>query len=297
MLRRLLLGPVMIALVLGLAWLDAWIDALPAAWRHDAPGATWPPGVAVFTVALALSLAAAVELAALVRSKGIACSSALAALAAAVGMIATTVQVAGTAAIGAGASMMVPTAAAATVAVALTYYTRSRDPRGVIASASSTLLAFVYVGILPAFLVAIRAEHSIWLLVWVLLTTKSSDIGAYFTGKAIGRRKLIVWLSPGKTWEGLAGGVLASAAVGAGGAALLRSAGVESIPLGYAALFGGLFALIGQAGDLLESLLKRDAGVKDSGGSLPGFGGVLDVIDSLLLVAPVAYWLLRSSPP
>src|SRR5262249_23507982 len=122
------------------------------------------------------------------------------------------------------------------------------------------------------------------------------DIGAYFTGKAIGRHKLIPWLSPGKTWEGLFGGIAAAALVAAGAAALYRHClgtnGIGLMPCGYAAFVGALFAIAGQAGDLLESVLKRDAGVKDSGQALPGMGGVLDVLDSILLTAPLAFWML-----
>ncbi|MBZ0170745.1 MAG: phosphatidate cytidylyltransferase, partial [Phycisphaerales bacterium] len=98
---------------------------------------------------------------------------------------------------------------------------------------------------------------------------------------------------PGKTWEGLLGAVVFAAVLGAAGAVLLRWAGVAEAPdWVWGAGLGALFACIGQAGDLVASVLKRDAGVKDAGGTVPGFGGVLDVIDSLLLAPPVAYWLL-----
>jgi phosphatidate cytidylyltransferase len=112
---------------------------------------------------------------------------------------------------------------------------------------------------------------------------------------------MIPWLSPGKTWEGVAGGLAVSALVGALGRWLLVSQGllVPTALNGHLAwvLLGGaiaglIFGGVGQVGDLMASLLKRDAGVKDSGSTVPGFGGVLDVIDSPLLVAPVAYWWL-----
>jgi len=127
----------------------------------------------------------------------------------------------------------------------------------------------------------------------VLLITKSMDIGAYFTGRSIGRHKLIPWLSPGKTWEGLFGGVAVAAAVGAGAASFSHHARLDFPVLWWhGAVFGAFLGLIGQAGDLLASLLKRDAGMKDYSQRLLGFGGVLDVIDSPLLVAPIAYWCL-----
>jgi phosphatidate cytidylyltransferase len=115
---------------------------------------------------------------------------------------------------------------------------------------------------------------------------KFTDIGAYFTGKSIGRHKLIAWLSPGKTWEGLIGGLLVAALVGAACAPFL----VE-VEWWQGLIFGAIFGFVGQCGDLLESLMKRDAEVKDSGNTIPGFGGVLDVIDSPLVTAPVAYLL------
>ena len=127
---------------------------------------------------------------------------------------------------------------------------------------------------------------------------KAADVGAYITGKSIGRHKLIPWLSPGKTWEGFFGGLLLSGIVGAAIAMGLRDnvASLANVPTAWVyiggAISGALLGAAGQVGDLLESLLKRDAGVKDSG-KVPGFGGVLDILDSPLLAAPVAYWLLK----
>jgi phosphatidate cytidylyltransferase len=123
------------------------------------------------------------------------------------------------------------------------------------------------------------------------------DTGAYFTGRAIGRHKLIVWLSPGKTWEGLIGGVITSSLVGLLFAWLSQrflSPG-DHVPLHLGAIWGCIFGLVGQFGDLMKSLLKRGAGIKDSSSLLPGLGGVLDVLDSPLMVAPVAYWLAAAT--
>jgi phosphatidate cytidylyltransferase len=178
--------------------------------------------------------------------------------------------------------------------MSLGFYSRHKSVEGVAAATGAALVAFVYLGLMLGFLPAIRRDHSAWVLLWVLLVTKSCDIGAYFAGKAFGRHKLIPWLSPGKTWEGLVGGVLMSAAVSVAGLEVLRGWGViAGVPLWAAVIPGVLFAVVGQTGDLLESMLKRDAGIKDSGKVLPGFGGVLDVIDSPLLVAPLAFWVLR----
>jgi len=125
----------------------------------------------------------------------------------------------------------------------------------------------------------------------VLLCVKFTDIGAYFGGRALGRHKLIPWLSPGKTWEGLFFGLLTAAAVGALLARWMDLRRGYELPWWKGAIFGGVIGGIGQLGDLLESLMKRDAEVKDSGSLIPGFGGVLDVIDSPLLAAPFAYLL------
>ncbi len=178
---------------------------------------------------------------------------------------------------------------------------------GAIAVAAVTMFALIYMGLLPGFLVTIRRWHSAWVVAGVLLVTKSCDIGAYCTGRAIGRHKLIPWLSPGKTWEGLAGGVAFSALVAALLAYLsnrFQISGLWGIENGQAvfipndfhpgrcALAGALIGGVGQFGDLVASLFKRDAGIKDSGSAIPGFGGLIDIVDSPLIVAPLAYWLL-----
>jgi phosphatidate cytidylyltransferase len=145
------------------------------------------------------------------------------------------------------------------------------------------------------FLLALRREHSAWWIVGILLTTKACDTGAYFTGRAIGRHKMIPWLSPGKTWEGLAGGIAFAALVGGllALASLSWLGSSDQVPIWLGVTCGVVFAIVGQFGDLTMSLLKRGAGLKDSSHVLPGLGGVLDVIDSPLMVAPVAFWIFE----
>jgi len=171
-----------------------------------------------------------------------------------------------------------------------------RQSQDAIHHMAGTVLATLYLGGLAWFLMALRVKHagrhlfqgSTMILVMVLLVVKATDIGAFFGGRAIGRHKLIPWLSPGKTWEGLICGVLFSALVGA---LLARYIGLPDFRLTWwkGLIFGAVLGGIGQAGDLLESLMKRDAEVKDSGALVPGFGGILDIIDSPLLAAPFAY--------
>ena len=183
-----------------------------------------------------------------------------------------------------------------------------------------SMFAVVYLGGLMGFMVQLRllggppwGDDGRWgllALVSLIATVKMSDIGQYTVGRLIGRHPLAPAVSPGKTWEGAVGGIVF--AVGAAWAVFHWGTGVI---LGTAGAAGGgflpadhplaitLFALAvaisGIVGDLTESMLKRDAGMKDSSHWLPGFGGVLDVLDSLLAAAPVAYlfWALRLVGP
>ncbi len=291
---RLLLGPVLIAALVGMLFLDQWLDSLAApSWWFGASGGTLPPASIILPLCLALAILGARELAAILKSKGVEASRRILSVAAGAGLLVLCLMPTTTRAPLAVA--INSSVAGGVLLTALLYYSRKKSTEGVVAATGGVMLSFVYLGLLFGFLPAIRVEHSSWVLLWVLLTTKACDIGAYFVGKAVGRHKLIPWLSPGKTWEGLLGGVVFASLVGAGGLWVLQRRGqITMPPIGWALFPGVLFGLVGQVGDLLESMLKRDAGIKDSGHSLPGFGGVLDVIDSPLLVAPVAYWLLRA---
>ena len=149
------------------------------------------------------------------------------------------------------------------------------------------VLGPVYAGFLVAHAVALREVPELpgleWLL-FALLTTFATDTGAFFVGRAIGRHRMAPNISPGKTWEGAAGGFLA--AVGAGAAV----AAVADLPFWAALGTGAAVGIVGQVGDLLESRLKRAAGAKDAGSLLPGHGGVLDRLDSLVLTIPLVYY-------
>jgi phosphatidate cytidylyltransferase len=135
------------------------------------------------------------------------------------------------------------------------------------------------------------------LLIFPLVLTWTSDIGAYVVGRAIGGKKLIPSVSPGKTVAGAVGGLVASMLVSY---AFVRCVLVPVAHLGFtpagALLFGALISGAAQTGDLFESLLKRESGVKDSSHIIPGHGGILDRFDSLIFVMPVAYILLSWLP-
>ncbi|MEO6581474.1 MAG: phosphatidate cytidylyltransferase [Sphingomicrobium sp.] len=166
---------------------------------------------------------------------------------------------------------------AAAAATAL-YYEWTRMVRGW--GAAWYISGFVY-ALIPALAllwVRDRADHGLALLLWVFIVTWATDIGAYFIGRSLGRTKLAPSISPGKTVEGLYGG-MAGAAIFGGGWVLL--AGLEPTLL----VLAPLFALAAQGGDLFESWMKRQAGVKDSGNWLPGHGGVFDRLDGLVPVA------------
>ena len=161
---------------------------------------------------------------------------------------------------------------------------------GAVPRLALTLFAVAYLGLLPCFFAQIRwltpdPDVSGLMLALVVFVPKGNDIGAFFTGTFLGRHKMTPVLSPKKTWEGFAGGMLAGAAVAVG---LSLLAPVFGSVL-EAAAFGLVVGVAGVLGDLAESLVKRDGQTKDASKSIPGFGGVLDVIDSVLFAAPVAY--------
>ena len=156
-----------------------------------------------------------------------------------------------------------------------------------------TVMTAIYLGVLASFILLIRVEFGLTALLLLIIPVKLTDVGAYFVGRSIGRRKLIPWLSAGKTVEGTIGGILVGGAAAVIFTLVYDIIGVD-MNLTRALVFGLVVGATGQLGDLTESLLKRDAARKDSGQAIPGFGGIMDVVDSLLLAAPIGYALLKT---
>jgi phosphatidate cytidylyltransferase len=171
-------------------------------------------------------------------------------------------------------------------------------------SVASTVFGVIYVALLAGFLVGVRMigyedgavgvpSLAPKLLTMFFAMVMMTDTGAYYTGRSIGKHKLAPRVSPGKTIEGSIGGFVAAALTGP----LCKQFFFPEIPLLDAVLLGASIGVIGQIGDLAESLLKRGAGVKDSGAILPGHGGMLDRVDSILFCAPVLYYYARVFVP
>jgi phosphatidate cytidylyltransferase len=162
---------------------------------------------------------------------------------------------------------------------------------------AGTLLGIFYVAFLFNFFIKLLTmwgdTTGRFLLLFLVLVVKFTDIGAYFVGCAIGRHKLIPHVSPNKTWEGCIGGILAGIAAGFVCVFLRKSVAPASMHALDVLAVSAMLAVAGIVGDLIESLLKRAAGLKDSGTMFLGMGGILDVLDSLLLAAPVLYVYAR----
>jgi len=175
-------------------------------------------------------------------------------------------------------------------------------------AAAASVFAFGYIALPLGFLVQLREQWSgAFLLLYLLLVVWAGDIFAYFVGRSLGRHFMSPRISPKKTWEGALASFVASLAVGALlynyalpiSSALLNAHliekrdgffALEKQPLWPALLLSAAINVAAQLGDLVESLLKRGAGVKDSGSILPGHGGMLDRIDALLFAAPVLWY-------
>jgi len=152
-----------------------------------------------------------------------------------------------------------------------------------------TLFALFYISWFLSFFIKIKfLPDGAYLVSFLVLTTKAGDVGAYFIGKKLGKSALIPRISPKKTKEGAIGGLLSSMA-----AAFLCKSFLPDFSFLEVLLLGFLLGIIGQVGDLAESLFKRDFDFKDSGRRLPGLGGVLDMIDSLLFTAPIFYFYIK----
>jgi len=173
--------------------------------------------------------------------------------------------------------------------------------RAPITTAALTLLGLLYVPFLLNFLALLaftpgNPEQNRFLFIYLLAVTKFSDVGAYVIGSLFGRHKMIPRISPGKTWEGFAGAILTSLALSVA-LTWFMGASQQALTLTSSIILGLLLPLVSVVGDLAESVVKRDASIKDSGRSIPGIGGALDLIDSILFTAPVLYFYLQFTAP
>jgi phosphatidate cytidylyltransferase len=161
------------------------------------------------------------------------------------------------------------------------------DPEEGALSGAVTALAVPYISGALAFIGLVRGfePRGLEWVLYVLVATWVTDSGAYFAGRFFGKRKLLERISPKKTWAGVYGGVIFTVV-----ASVAWASQSSMMPLHHAAVLGGLLAVSGVVGDLVESMFKRARGIKDSGGIMPGHGGLYDRVDSLLFTMPVA-WL------
>ncbi len=309
MARRLILGPILILAFILLMWADEVLEStkLPGFLSFlSIKDGYAPPGMLLLLFGMLICARASIELARMYKATGTMASRRVVVFAALVGVVVGGVTIGSpTRSAGGGAlhgmgGAVFATAGVVVVIFAFLIHTRHQTIKGACGAVGAALTAFIYAGVTLGFLMALRTEFSAWVVLGVIMTAKMCDTGAYFVGRAWGRHKLIPWVSPGKTWEGLVGGMVVSGLVGAGLAALARHYGargglelVHLTPL-HGFVVGALLGLTAQIGDLSASVLKRDAGIKDSGRLLPGFGGIIDVIDSLVLVGPVAFWYLTA---
>jgi phosphatidate cytidylyltransferase len=164
-----------------------------------------------------------------------------------------------------------------------------RENSQALASISVTMFGLMYIAWFFSFFIKIKfLPQGALLVAFLVLVTKMGDVGAYFAGRSLGRHSLIPRISPNKTVEGTIGGLIASVAT-----ALISKLYLPAFSFAHLLTLGILLGILAQVGDLAESLVKRDCNVKDAGDNISGFGGVLDVIDSLLFTAPIFYFYVR----
>jgi phosphatidate cytidylyltransferase len=286
---RLSLAPILIAVLIGLFALDARCgESAPILWG----------------LACLLALRAVWELVQLLRVRFEPSFSLLACLALAVVSANWIVPLADPAApVNTFAGRLGPTLlvfALAVMALFVSAMARYRAPGKTIETLGAELVTLTYVAVFVSLTVQLRwvgpTPPGFLPLASLVVATKSGDTSAYFAGHLFGKTKLSPLISPGKTWAGAVGAFIGSAAGSwawlVWGTKWLTNA--QPGPWYWAALFGFILGVVGLVGDLAESLLKRDVGVKDSAPLLPGFGGLLDLLDSIIFTGPVAYllWLV-----
>jgi len=180
------------------------------------------------------------------------------------------------------------------VVAALLWYLVGADRGSAVEGVASTVFAFAWIGLLGSFSALMLApsqypqRHGVAFLLGAVVATVGADVGALAAGSWLGRHPLAPRVSPHKTWEGLVGGAVLAVGLSAGVTGM-----VHPWTPGRAAVLGIVAAVVAPLGDLCESMVKRDLGLKDMGSMLPGHGGVLDRVDALLFVLPATYYLVR----
>jgi phosphatidate cytidylyltransferase len=281
MFTRLWTGALLIAIGLGILILDAWL-------------APWFPVLLV--AALCASMLSAIELQGLLPSPGprpwLTCLG--------VALVILANWPSHVLGFGEAWHWIGLTAVGVFMLIFLVEATQYRQPGEATLRISLAWLTVGYLGVLPSFLLQLRwlpEGRGLFAFALGVFVPKVGDIAAYFTGRAFGRHPMSPILSPKKTWEGAAGGLAASVAVALGinALALYLNGDRPLLTWPMAAAFGVVVGVVAQLGDLMESLLKRDRNQKDAAQLIPSFGGVLDVLDSILFSAPVSYvWLACS---
>jgi phosphatidate cytidylyltransferase len=276
--HRLLFGTLMTVVFTGIVLLDGWIDGSITASPADdrAVKAT----LAAFLVALVMGLGS-LEFAKLASFKNMVVMPIASTFGAIV--LSTSWYWLQPVPDGRRLPLLVVILAGLFLAVLLEQYFR-HVTEDVLPNCGASCMALAYLGVIGAFFLILRIDIGLWHALMVIAAVKCSDIGAYTFGKLLGKHRFSPRISPGKTWEGFLGAVVFAVAVSLAFASILRIMSV-----GLAVLFGVCLASVGQMGDLAESMMKRDARQKDSSSRVPGFGGILDVIDSPLMAAPFAY--------
>ena len=302
--KRLITGPLLVIALLGLAVLDEyvgtlhWKTSLSFFWPMSSLGIeTVPRGAVLFVICCVVIALASRELVPVARAccgrddlrchaGSIFCFGALALYAMWLGGLSDDPMLSTT---------MLGTVLGACFITSLVLASHGQRTDGTVLAALVTTGFTIYLGVFLGFFMLIQVDHSVWWIIGIIAMVKMCDTGAYFTGRTIGKHKLIPWLSPGKTWEGLVGGLVASMGTAWGLAALSEAwlPGEPVVETWLALLLGLVIGLSGQCGDLVMSLMKRDAKIKDSSNLLPGLGGMMDVLDSPLFVAPIAWWMLQ----
>ena len=280
--HRLIFGSLMTVLFSSLVLFDGWLDGSLTASPED------NRQVQATLVALLVGVAAGLgglELARLAASKGLVVLNPVCA----VGVVLVSTSWWGARLMHVPVSIYLPMATVLTLAGMMLWQQMRLGVNGVLANCGVSCFALLYLGLLGAFILAIRVDGGPLAFLTFVFVIKSSDIGAYTFGKLFGRHKLAPRVSPGKTWEGLGGAMVFAAVVSLAFAMISGIMGVWIAPV-----FGVVMAVVGQLSDLSESMLKRDAQQKDSSNRVPGFGGILDVIDSPLFAAPCAYLFLTA---